>query len=510
MISASRVTPFERVRRVHEKTPLLFLKRSRAYHIIVLFATQPFVLSKVGNREAAEDLTAQVFLKAVRGVNPEHSPQARQKWLYQVARTAIADYWRDYYRRRTCSLEELVDAGWDDPAAGESAVDSLVGSDPAERVKRLMQDLPEQYREVFHCRFLLNLSIRETVTRLGLTEANVKVVQFRALKTRRCCRTRGEQKPVTAKAYHFGEEETMAGEDQERLEDYLALERYIEELRAGRVARTPAELTPDLARIYRMAMLFHVASSGAAAPRPDTKLQSNVQLTISCISKRGEGKVVSRFATSYEFIIELQDKLKQEEAIRRAPLKGHRPCSSSKERQAHLCVSRRALLRTGAAVAASLSVGAGIDHALEAQQLAALTAAQPTTPSWLPLVSDDIPTTKHFVTTLDKLGEQPVPFRAGGIVGYLIRNDAERGHPTDGPVIAMSAACTHMGCLVNWESSDLLFRCPCHGGVFSALGKMVTTPSTIRYLAPLPRLETIIDPAGNIFVRVPSQTSSIP
>ena len=86
----------------------------------------------------------------------------------------------------------------------------------------------------------------------------------------------------------------MAGEDQERLEDFLALERYIEDLRAGRVAHVPAELTPDLARIYRMAMSFHAASAGAAAPRP-------------------------------EFIAELQAKLKQVEAIHRAPLKQQGP-----------------------------------------------------------------------------------------------------------------------------------------------------------------------------------------
>ncbi len=61
-------------------------------------------------------------------------------------------------------------------------MDSVVGSEPGERVKRLMQALPNHYREVLTCRFLLNLSIRETATRLGLTEANVKVVQFRALK----------------------------------------------------------------------------------------------------------------------------------------------------------------------------------------------------------------------------------------------------------------------------------------------------------------------------------------
>ena len=269
----------------------------------------------------------------------------------------------------------------------------------------------------------------------------------------------------------------MAEEDQERVEDFLAVERYIEELRAGRVAHAPAELTPELARIYRMARFFHAASSEAAAPRP-------------------------------EFIAALQAQLTQVEAIHRAPLEQHRP-HSSKERQEHPRLSRCARLRTGAVVAASFAVGAGLDHALEEQKRAAITAAIPKPPPWLPLVPTDIPTTKHFVATLDQLGEQPVPFSAGGIVGYVVRNDGESGDPTDGPVIALSATCTHMGCLVNWENSDRTFRCPCHGGVFSEFGKTDTTPSTVRYLAPLPRVETIIDPEGNIFVRVPSQTSSI-
>lgn len=271
----------------------------------------------------------------------------------------------------------------------------------------------------------------------------------------------------------------MAGEDQERLEEYLALERYIEALRAGRVARAPAAVTPELARLYWMALLFHAASSGEAAPRP-------------------------------AFVAALEARLRHEEAMQRARLKGPRSSASAKERRAPPRVSRRALLRTGAVVAASLSVGAGIDHALEEQQVAAITSAQRTPSSWLPLVPDHIPTARHFVTTLDQLGEQPVPFRAGGIAGYLVRTDGEYGDPTAGLVIALSAACTHMGCLVNWERSDRLFRCPCHGGVFSAWGMTVTTPATIRYLAPLPRLETIIDPAGNIFVRVPAQPSSIP
>jgi RNA polymerase sigma-70 factor (ECF subfamily) len=141
-----------------------------------------FALSQVGNREEAEDPTSQAFLKAVRGMHPERGSQARRKWLYQVAHTTMADYSRNDYRLPTGSLDALSDAGWNGSAAGEPAMDNVVRSHPGERVQRLMQALPEHYREVLNCRFLLNLSRRETATRPGLTEANVKVVPLRALK----------------------------------------------------------------------------------------------------------------------------------------------------------------------------------------------------------------------------------------------------------------------------------------------------------------------------------------
>jgi RNA polymerase sigma-70 factor, ECF subfamily len=139
-----------------------------------------YIYSKVGNREEAEDLTSQTFMKAVRSIDRERGPQSMQKWLYQVARTTVADYWRAYYRISISSLEELLDAGWEGPVDEE---DTVTGdTTPPERVQRVLKALPEHYREVLTCRFLLNLSIKETAAKMGLTEANVKVLQFRALK----------------------------------------------------------------------------------------------------------------------------------------------------------------------------------------------------------------------------------------------------------------------------------------------------------------------------------------
>lgn len=138
-----------------------------------------YVYSQVGNREEAEDLTSDIFLKAVRTINYEYNPRSIQGWLYRIARATVADHWRAYYRIPTSSLDELLEFGWEYPAEEASTAISRI---PAHVVHHLLQALPEQYREVLVCRFLLNLSIRATAVKMGVTVANVKVLQFRAIK----------------------------------------------------------------------------------------------------------------------------------------------------------------------------------------------------------------------------------------------------------------------------------------------------------------------------------------
>src|SRR6266704_6120574 len=138
-----------------------------------------YVYNQVGNGEEAEDLTSQIFLKVVSSIDQERSRPSMQKWLYLIVRSTIADYWRARYRLPKSSLDELLEAGWEGPAEVEVIATS---SGAEERVERLLQALPEKYREVLKCRFLLKLTVKATALKLGVTEANVKVMQFRALK----------------------------------------------------------------------------------------------------------------------------------------------------------------------------------------------------------------------------------------------------------------------------------------------------------------------------------------
>ena len=141
-----------------------------------------YVYSKVRNREEAEDLTSHIFIKAVRHIDHAYDPHSTRSWLFQVARTTIADYWRTFYRSATSSLDALVEAGWEGPAEHEDEDELFEFSSSADHVQHLLQALSERDREVLTCRFLLGLSLRETAVRMGLTEGNVKISQFRALK----------------------------------------------------------------------------------------------------------------------------------------------------------------------------------------------------------------------------------------------------------------------------------------------------------------------------------------
>ncbi len=47
---------------------------------------------------------------------------------------------------------------------------------------------------------------------------------------------------------------------------------------------------------------------------------------------------------------------------------------------------------------------------------------------------------------------------------------------TAGGFKALSAVCTHLGCLVGWDQARGQIVCPCHGGVFNVDGKVVSGP----------------------------------
>jgi Rieske Fe-S protein len=47
----------------------------------------------------------------------------------------------------------------------------------------------------------------------------------------------------------------------------------------------------------------------------------------------------------------------------------------------------------------------------------------------------------------------------------------------DGRLHAVSAHCTHMGCIVNWNTAERSWDCPCHGSRFTPDGTVLEGPA---------------------------------
>jgi cytochrome b6-f complex iron-sulfur subunit len=62
-----------------------------------------------------------------------------------------------------------------------------------------------------------------------------------------------------------------------------------------------------------------------------------------------------------------------------------------------------------------------------------------------------------------------MPFRTGRF--FLIRLD-------DGGLMAISMICSHLGCTVNWDASEDIFKCPCHSSSFDRLGNVIKSPAS--------------------------------
>lgn len=58
-------------------------------------------------------------------------------------------------------------------------------------------------------------------------------------------------------------------------------------------------------------------------------------------------------------------------------------------------------------------------------------------------------------------------------------------HKKAGGLIVHSAVCTHLGCIVQWQEEKQEFLCPCHGGLYTAEGTVISGPPP-RPLPPLP------------------------
>ena len=66
----------------------------------------------------------------------------------------------------------------------------------------------------------------------------------------------------------------------------------------------------------------------------------------------------------------------------------------------------------------------------------------------------------------------------------------------EGYFYALSAVCTHLGCIANWKADDGIVACPCHGSKFDREGRVIDGPAP----RPLQRFSMSFDDLGQLVV----------
>lgn len=133
-----------------------------------------FLLVHVRDVELAEDLTADTFLKAWNQIDKFDWKHSRG-WLYAIARNNLTDHWRKKKPERLPEDFDVVD----DSPGHEELLDKKM---ELRRAVKALAKLPDEMKSVVSLRFMQGYSVRQTAEALDMSEANVRVVQFRALK----------------------------------------------------------------------------------------------------------------------------------------------------------------------------------------------------------------------------------------------------------------------------------------------------------------------------------------
>ncbi|MGF0174531.1 ECF subfamily RNA polymerase sigma factor, BldN family [Streptomyces sp. Marseille-Q5077] len=139
-----------------------------------------YIYYRVGGKAAAEDLTSETFLRALRRIGT-FTWQGRDfgAWLVTIARNLVADHFKSSRFRLEVTTGEMLDANEVERSPEDSVLESLSNAALLEAVRRLN---PQQ-QECVTLRFLQGLSVAETARVMSNNEGAIKTLQYRAIRT---------------------------------------------------------------------------------------------------------------------------------------------------------------------------------------------------------------------------------------------------------------------------------------------------------------------------------------
>lgn len=138
-----------------------------------------FVVVRLGDRALAEDITAETFLRALRGISTvQYQGRGIRAWLITIARNLIRDHVKSHRYRFDSVVAEVPEPSLAPGGPG----DLVVAQSAASELMRAVAGLDGAQRDCIMLRFFAGLSVTETAAALNRTPTAVKGLQHRALR----------------------------------------------------------------------------------------------------------------------------------------------------------------------------------------------------------------------------------------------------------------------------------------------------------------------------------------
>ena len=154
--------------------PIVSKYRQRIYNMIY---------QRVSDRETAEDICQEVFLKAWEALPKFKGQSALYSWIYKIAINCIIDYYRKRNRHNVMSLEEVPDYTDDILHTKDNRTPQtqhLENMEFEDIIGEAVSRLPFGQRRVFHLRYDEELPIKDIASRLNRSEGTIKTHLFHA------------------------------------------------------------------------------------------------------------------------------------------------------------------------------------------------------------------------------------------------------------------------------------------------------------------------------------------
>ena len=139
-----------------------------------------FIFLKTGNKENAEDLTSETFMRFWKFIRKEKiSKESAEPILFRIARNLVIDFYR---KKEIIAMEideEIANRITDEQ---QDYINRMINREEVQEMMESLKELKDEYQEIIILRFVEDMELDEIAEITGKSNGSVRVLSHRALK----------------------------------------------------------------------------------------------------------------------------------------------------------------------------------------------------------------------------------------------------------------------------------------------------------------------------------------